>query len=182
MCTAFKNASEENEPNQHGTCSVQLLHHLPGTGDLALLIAFLQSWRAQISSSNNEIITCSEWSHKHVPRVKQGPKVTLVIYQKQEANTPSALSTAPFHFSCHYISACIYCSTKTRHMTSGIFSVWSCDTPTTPPGPSFSQLLLPMWKPWQRPVGTSLWHIAFILCEVWGRVQVLLWEKMEPGP
>lgn len=40
MCTAFKNASEENEPNQHGTCSVQLLHHLPGTGDLALLIAF----------------------------------------------------------------------------------------------------------------------------------------------
>lgn len=39
-----------------------------------------------------------------------------------------------------------------------------------------------MWKPWQQPVGTSLWHIAFILCEVWGRVQVLLWEKMEPGP
>lgn len=62
------------------------------------------------------------------------------------------------------------------------FSVWSCDTPTTPGGPSFIQLLLPMWKPWQRPVGTSLWHIAFILCEVWGRVQVLLWEKMETRP
>lgn len=48
--------------------------------------------------------------------------------------------------------------------------------------PSFFQWLLPMWKPWQRPVGTSLWHVAFILCEVWGRVQVLLWEKMEPRP
>lgn len=112
-------------------------------------------------------------------RIKQGPKVTLewtcdISTHRSKESTWLSFESPP----SHHLSVCINHSTKhiTWHQAFLCVVMWHTHRP------SFLQLLLPMWKPWQRPVGTSLWHIAFILCEVWGRVQVLPWEKMEPRP
>lgn len=134
---------------------------------------------------NNKLITL-QWvsTQKCMLRVKQGPKMTLQwTYDISQTEPTQFLAESSLCSTWTAItSVCVFIALPNTSHDIRHFSAWSCDTPTNPPGPSFLQLLLPMWKPWQRPVGTSLWHIAFILCEVWGRVQVLLWEKMEPRP
>lgn len=152
-----------------------------GVHSISLLV--LESWPLS-SIYNNKIIALQWLSMQTRWGLNRGQRWHLCVVMTCHGQSQHTLSwiTSLFHFSCHHITVCIYRSTKHTSHDIRHFSVWSCDTPTSPPGPSFLQLLLPMWKPWQRPVGTSLWHIAFILCEVWGRVQVLLWEKMEPRP